>query len=141
MGLGMKVLSGAGKVVWKLGTKDNLTPATGGGLTSAVITKQINAFGYGVLGAGTALAGMAKAGLEARNRRLTGQVTYQDGLTRMAGSHTTGAVESMMRSSKGDFEAFSGMAEGVLKSTDLGRLDDYGATPQMIAALYNMGGR
>lgn len=137
MELGKKILKGA----WNFNTMDNLTPMTGGGLTSAVITKQINARGLiGFTAIGSAI-GIGKEAFAARNRRMLGKITYMDGPTRMTGSFTTGAVEGMMKASHSDYETFAGMAENVLKSPGLSRIDDYGANSAMISALYNMGGR
>lgn len=137
MGLGKKMLKGA----WNATTMDNLTPATGGGLTSAVITKQINARGFLAFSAIGGAIGIGKEALAAANRRKLGQITYQDGMTQMTNSFTTGLVPAMMKASKGDYQAFSGMAENVMKSHGLAKIDDYGANAAMISALYNMGGR
>lgn len=137
MGLGKKILKGA----WNATTMDNLTPETGGGLTSAVITKQVNGLGFGLLGLATAGFGIAKESFGAANRRKLGSITYQDGLTQMTNSFGSKAVPTMMKASKGDYQAFAGMAGNVVKSPGLNKIDDFGATPAMIAALYNMGGR
>ncbi len=137
MGLGKKMLKGA----WNFTTMDNLTPETGGGITSAIISKQINRRGAAIFGAGIALSGIAKSALEARNRRVMGYTTYQDGLARMTSSYTTGVVPAMKRASQGDYQAFAGLAEGVVRSPGLSHIDDFGANPAMISALYNMGGR
>lgn len=144
MGLGKKILHGvgkAGKGIWNATTMDNLTPTTGGGLTSAIITKQMNLGGFALYGGLTAGIGLIKEGFEASNRRRMGRVTYADGLTRMTNSYTTGAVKAMKRASQGDYQAFAGMAQNVVKSPGISRLDDFGADPAMISALYHMGGR
>lgn len=144
MGLGKKVLGGvakAGKKIWSATTMDNLTPSTGGGLTSAIIPKQVNFKGYLGLSGLVAGAGIFKEGFEASNRRKLGSVTYQDGMTRMVSSFTTGSVPAMMKASQKDYQAFAGMAQNVINSPGISHLDDFGANPAMISALYNMGGR
>lgn len=148
MGLGTKVLGGVGhasaavgKFAWKHDTMDNLPPLDGGGLSAAIIPKQINFKGFMTLSAVGAVVGIAKESLAAHNRITMGSVRYQDGLDCMTSSFTSGAVPAMMRGSKGDYQAFAGMAKKVVSSPGLGRIDDFGANPAMISALYNMGGR
>jgi hypothetical protein len=47
----------------------------------------------------------------------------------------------MHRASRGNPAVFSDMAEEVLKSDNLmGKIETYGATPELISALYGMGG-
>ena len=48
----------------------------------------------------------------------------------------------MHRVSGGNPGIFSDFAEEVVSSPGVtGKIDDYGATPELISALYNMGGR
>ena len=57
----------------------------------------------------------------------------------MTKSFNTGSVSAMHKASKGNYAAFSDMAEEVVNHTGLS-IDDYGASPALISALYNMGG-
>lgn len=68
-----------------------------------------------------------------------GRVTYANGASKMTNSFTTGVVDAMQEASRGNFEIFSDMADDVLSSPNLiSKIDDLGANPKMISALYNM---
>lgn len=132
-----KVLSGA-KAIGKALTKPN-TIENGGGLSSLLIRRRLNTAGgltaVGVVGAVT----FGSEGVKAHNTAKLGKVSYSNGMARMTNSFTTGAVPAMMKASGGNYAAFSDMAEEVV--TARMSIDDYGASPALISALYNMGGR
>ena len=68
-----------------------------------------------------------------------GRVTYADGASKMTNSFTTGVVEAMQEASRGNYDIFADMADDVLASPNLiSKIDDLGANPKMISALYNM---
>lgn len=118
--------------------------ANGGGLSSLLIPRRVNAKGAAILIGGAAVLTTGKEGLKARNVNKMGKISYMDGPARMTQSYTTGAVQAMMKASNGNYEAFSDMAEEVVNGhmNPIGAvLDDYGATPAMVASLYGMGGR
>lgn len=120
------------------------TIANGGGLSSLLIPRRVNAKGAAILIGGAAVLTTGKEGLKARNVNKMGKISYMDGPARMTQSYTTGAVQTMMKASNGNYEAFSDMAEEVINGhmNPIGAvLDDYGATPAMVASLYGMGGR
>lgn len=138
-GMAKKILKGAEKVF----TSAN-TIADGGGLSSLLVTRKVNGLGMGLIVAGGTVFNTGKEGLKARNRSRMGQISYVDGPARMTKSYTTGAVPAMMNASGGNYAVFSDMAENVVKSNGnivSSMLDDYGANPAMISALYGMGGR
>lgn len=120
------------------------TIANGGGLSSLLIPRRVNAKGAAILIGGAAVLTTGKEGLKTRNVNKMGKISYMDGPARMTQSYTTGAVQTMMKASNGNYEAFSDMAEEVVNGhmNPIGAvLDDYGATPAMVASLYGMGGR
>lgn len=120
------------------------TIANGGGLSSLLIPRRVNAKGAAILIGGAAVLTTGKEGLKARNVNKMGKISYMDGPARMTQSYTTGAVQTMMKASNGNYEAFSDMAEEVVNghmNPIEAVLDDYGATPAMVASLYGMGGR
>ena len=120
------------------------TIANGGGLSSLLIPRRVNAKGAAVLIGGAAVLTTGKEGLKTRNVNTTGKISYMDGPARMTQSYTTGAVQTMIKASNGNYEAFSDMSEEVVNGhmNPIGAvLDDYGATPAMVASLYGMGGR
>jgi hypothetical protein len=111
----------------------------GGGFSSLLIRRRLNPVGgltvMGVAGG----AALFNEGLKGRNRAALGRVSYSDGMARMTSSFTSGAVPAMYRASGGNYEVFSDMAKSVV--TTPGSIDDYGASPALISALYGMGGR
>lgn len=114
----------------------------GGGLSSLLVPRKLNATG------GLAIAGviggvsLVKEGVKSRNRAKLGKITYADGPARMTDSFTSGAVSAMKRASGGNYAVFSDMAEEVVTNSSIGgAIENYGATPELISALYRMGGR
>lgn len=92
--------------------------------------------GAGVIGVGTQLFGD-------KNANTLGRVAYAAGPARMTKAYSSGAVQTMMEASGGNYAAFADMAEEVVKGHGnvFGAvLDDYGADAKLISALYNMGG-
>lgn len=140
MAMESKILKGV-KTVGKALTSSN-TIENGGGLSSLIVRRKFNTAGgltaVGIVGGAT----LVSEGLKGHNRAKLGRVSYGDGPARMTNSFTTGAVQAMKRASGGNYAAFSDMAEEVVASPGLtGMIDDYGASPELISALYNMGGR
>lgn len=113
-----------------------------GGITALLVPKQLSPKGL-VLGTiGMGLVGIGKGMVDAASRKSYGRISYEGGMARMTGTFNSRAVESMMQGSGGNYSAFSDMAQHVVKRPGLiNALNDNGATPQMIAALYHMGGR
>lgn len=140
MPMAKKILQGA-KTVGKALTKPN-TIENGGGLSSLIVRRRVNTAG-GLTIVGTVGAfSLANEGFKGHNRAKLGKISYDDGMARMTNSFTSGAVPAMKKASGGNYEAFSDMAEEVVATPGpLGRLDDYGASPALISALYGMGGR
>ena len=140
-------MAGMTKKILKEAVEEFTSPnniANKGGLSSLLIPRKVNAKGAALLIGGAAILNTGKEGLKARNVNKMGKISYMDGPARMTKSFTSGAVPAMMKSSKGNYEAFSDMAEEVVNghlNTFGTVLDDYGATPAMIASLYGMGGR
>lgn len=94
--------------------------------------------GAQILSGGT----LSSAGIEGHSRAQYGRISYSDGMARMTNSYNSGAVQAMHRASGGNYGDFSAMAQRVVKTPGLmGGLTDTGATPQMISALYHMGGQ
>lgn len=142
MGLGKRILEGSGaisKAVFNGLTRDNLPFNEGGGFSSLIIKKTLNPAGLTLATGGMMAYSFGKGGLEAHNLKTLGRTSYS-GMTRMTSAYTSGAVEAMHRVSGGDYGAFAGMAENVVKSPGISHLDDFGANSKMISALYNMGG-
>ena len=138
-GMTKKILKGAVKTFT---SPNNLS--NGGGLSSIFMPRKLNAKGAGVLIGGALLVSATGEGLKSRNVGKMGKISYMDGPARMTKSYTSGAVPAMMNASQGNYEVFSDMAEEVVNGhmNPIGSvLDDYGATPAMIASLYGMGGR
>lgn len=128
------------KTVGKMFTKPNKV-SDGGGLSALLIPRQVNAAGASLIVGGTLLANMADTGIKTKNRAAMGRVSYSNGMARMTNSFTSGGVQAMHRASRGNPAVFSDMAEEVLKSDNLmGKIETYGATPELISALYGMGG-
>lgn len=137
MAIAKKVLKEVGEVLTKPNTIQN-----GGGLSSLIVRRRVTAAGgltaVGVVGAAT----LANEGFKGHNRAKLGRIAYGGGPARMTKSFTSGAVEAMHRASNGNYAAFSDMAEEVVTNQTLGGvIENYGATPELISALYNMGGR
>ena len=139
-----KLASGAKKVFMSLTTENKIKNADGfdGGLSSLIIPRQVNGKGIAVVAGASTLLAFGDSGIQSRNRVKMGRVSYSDGPARMTNSFTTGGVEAMKRASNGNPQVFAEMAQDVVKGTGIGGpLDTYGATPELISSLYNMGGR
>ena len=142
MAMAKKALNTLGKVDKALTSENNI--ANGGGLSSLIVPRKINAKGAALLIGGMAVFTTGKEGFKAHNANKMGKISYMDGPARMTKSYTSGVVPAMMKASNGNYAAFSDMAEEVVSGHDnvFGSiLDDYGANPAMISALYGMGGR
>lgn len=143
MAVAKKILSGvakAGKAAW-MGLSEARTIEEGG-LTALLVTRQLNPVGLGVAMVGaTALSG-GKGAIDAHSRAKYGQVSYDSGMARMTSNFQSGAVPAMMQASGGNYETFAGMAKNVVSRPGIiEKVQDNGATPEMIAALYHMGGK
>ena len=142
MAMQKKALNTLGKIGKALTTENNI--ANYGGLSSLIIPRKINAKGAALVIGGAAIFNTGKEGLKSHNVNTMGKISYMDGPARMTKSFTSGVVPAMMEASQGDYAAFSDMAEEVVNGhmNPIGAvLDDYGATPAMVASLYGMGGR
>ena len=114
----------------------------GGGLSSIIIPRQLNSGGVALVAGGAALLSLGKTGFKVHNTAKMGRVSYTDGPARMTNSFTSGAVSAMRQASGGDYVKFADMAEDIVNGPlGYGRLETYGATPELISALYGMGGR
>lgn len=129
------------KAVGKALTEPN-TIENGGGLSSYLIPRRFNAAGVVVATGGIGAVGMLNEGFKGHNKAVMGRISYGNGPARMTGSFTSRAPQAMRNISGGNYEVFSDMAEEVVTGRNLGgKLETYGATPELISALYNMGGR
>lgn len=143
MAIAKKVLGGLGKAAkgaW-MGLSESRTVADGG-LTALVVPRQLNPAGLAVATAGLTMFNMGKVGVDAHSRASMGKVVYDSGMARMTSNFQSGAVPAMMQASGGNYEVFSGMAKNVVsRGGIMGGIQDNGANPAMISALYHMGGR
>lgn len=135
-GMTKKILKTLGK---EFTTANNI--ANGGGLSSIAVPRKLSTTGgFALMGAATLGIGGYEA-VKGNSKARTGVISYGEGMSRMTNTFNTGVTEAMQRVSDGDYEVYSDMAKGVLDSGSLsGLIDDFGANPGMIAALYNMGG-
>lgn len=139
MALAKKALQGLGKVSKALTEPNTIAD---GGLSAAIIRRRFKpSTAIGIVG-GMGAVSLANEGLQGRNKATLGRVRYNGGPARMTGSYTSGAVRAMHRASGGNYGAFSDMAEEAMQGqTVSGAIETYGATPELISALYHMGGR
>lgn len=137
MAMVTKVVKGIGKAL----TEPN-TIANGGGLSSILVPRRFTAGGAAIVLGGIGSANVANEGIKARNRAKLGRISYVGGPARMTGSYTSGAVQAMHKASGGNYAVFSDMAEEMVQGPGIGGIvENYGATPELVSALYHMGGR
>lgn len=130
-----KTLKGLGKAFTTPNTIEN------GGLSALLVPRKVNAAGAGLIVGGSFFFNAGKEGVKGRNKAALGPVSYSGGPARMTQSFVSGSVQAMHDVSGGNYAAFSDMAGGVMAgSTVGGKIENYGATPELISALYNMGG-
>lgn len=135
-----KLANGAKKIFKSLTVENNIS--NGGGLSSLIIPRQVNGKGIAVIAGASTLLSLGDTGIKTRNKTKMGKVSYGDGPARMTSSFTTGAVDAMKRASGNNPQVFSEMAQDVVTGSGIGgKLETYGATPELISSLYNMGGR
>ena len=135
-----KLANGAKKIFKSLTVENNIS--NGGGLSSLLIRRQVNGKGIAVIAGASTLLSLGDTGIKTRNKTKMGRVNYGDGPARMTSSFTTGAVDAMKRASGNNPQVFSEMAQDVVTGSGIGgKLETYGATPELISSLYNMGGR
>lgn len=135
-----KLANGAKKVFKSLTVENNLK--NDGGWSSFIVPRQVNGKGIAVITGATALFTLGDTGIKTRNKTKMGRVSYGDGPARMTSSFTTGAVDAMKRASGNNPQVFSEMAQDVVTGSGIGgKIETYGATPELISSLYNMGGR
>lgn len=135
-----KLANGAKKMFKSLTVENNISD--GGGLTSLIIPRQVNGKGIAVIAGASTLLSLGDTGIKTRNKTKMGRVSYGDGPARMTSSFTTGAVDAMKRASDNNPQVFSEMAQDVVTGSGIGgKIETYGATPELISSLYNMGGR
>ena len=135
-----KLANGAKKMFKSLTVENNISD--GGGLSSLIIPRQVNGKGIAVIAGASTLLSLKDTGIKTRNKTKMGRVSYGDGPARMTSSFTTGAVDAMNRASGNNPQVFSEMAQDVVTGSGIsGKMETYGATPELISSLYNMGGR
>ena len=135
-----KLANGAKKIFKSLTVENNLK--NDGGWSSLLVRRQVNGKGIAVIAGASTLLSLGDTGIKTRNKTKMGKVSYGDGPARMTSSFTTGAVDAMKRASGNNPQVFSEMAQDVVTSRGIGgKLETYGATPELISSLYNMGGR
>ena len=135
-----KLANGAKKIFKSLTVENNLK--NDGGWSSLLMPRQVNGKGIAVIAGASTLLSLGDNGIKTRNKTKMGRVSYGDGPARMTSSFTTGAVDAMKRASGNNPQVFSEMAQDVVTSRGIsGKLETYGATPELISSLYNMGGR
>ena len=135
-----KLANGAKKIFKSLTVENNIS--NGGGLSSLIIPRQVNRKGIAVIAGASTLLSLGDTGIKTRNKTKMGRVSYGDGPARMTSSFTTGAVDAMKRASGNNPQVFSEMAQDVVTGSGIGgKIETYGATPELISSLYNMGGR
>ena len=135
-----KLANGAKKIFKSLTVENNLK--NDGGWSSLLVQRQVNGKGIAVIAGASTLLSLGDTGIKTRNKTKMGRVSYGDGPARMTSSFTTGAVDAMKRASGNNPQVFSEMAQDVVTGSGIGgKLETYGATPELISSLYNMGGR
>ena len=135
-----KLANGAKKIFKSLTVENNLK--NDGGWSSLLVPRQVNGKGIAVIAGASTLLSLGDTGIKTRNKTKMGRVSYGDGPARMTSSFTTGAVDAMKRASGNNPQVFSEMAQDVVTGSGIGgKLETYGATPELISSLYNMGGR
>lgn len=135
-----KLANGAKKMFKSLTVENNISD--GGGWSSLIIPRQVNGKGIAVIAGASTLLSLGDTGIKTRNKTKMGRVSYGDGPARMTSSFTTGAVDAMKRASDNNPQVFSEMAQDVVTGSGIGgKIETYGATPELISSLYNMGGR
>lgn len=136
MAMQSKALKGIGKALFTPNTIAN-----GGGLSSILIPYNTTVLGTVAAVGAIGMASMGAEGVKGHNRIKMGKVSYGGGPARMTGSFTSGAVEAMNNAADGNYQVFSDMASHVINKGGYGKLETYGATPELVSALYGMGGR
>lgn len=135
-----KVLKGLGKAGKALTVENRID--NGGGLSSLLVPRMVSGPGAALIVGGGAALSFGNEAIKGHNTAKLGRISYGDGMARMTKSYTTGAVQVMRAASDGNYAAFADMAEETVTSyKPLGMIDDYGATPALVSALYGMGGR
>ena len=135
-----KLANGAKKIFKSLTVENNIS--NDGGLSSLLVRRQANGKGIAVIAGASTLLSLGDTGIKTRNKTKMGKVSYGDGPARMTSSFTTGAVDAMKRASGNNPQVFSEMAQDVVTGSGIGgKIETYGATPELISSLYNMGGR
>lgn len=135
-----KLANGAKKIFKSLTVENNLK--NDGGWSSLLVPRQVNGKGIAVIAGASTLLSLGDTGIKTRNKTKMGRVSYGDGPARMTNSFTTGAVNAMKRASGNNPQVFSEMAQDVVTGSGIGgKIETYGATPELISSLYNMGGR
>ena len=135
-----KLANGAKKIFKSLTVENNLK--NDGGWSSLLVRRQVNGKGIAVIAGASTLLSLGDTGIKTRNKTKMGRVSYGDGPARMTSSFTTGAVDAMKRASGNNPQVFSEMAQDVVTGSGIGgKLETYGATPELISSLYNMGGK
>ena len=143
MAMAKKILGATAKAAKKVGMAltESRTVADGG-LTALLVPRQLNPVGLGVAMVGMTAFNAGKGTVDAHSRASMGRISYESGMDRMTSNFQSGAVPAMMEASGGRYSTFADMAKNVVtRPGPINHLQDNGATPDMIAALYHMGGR
>lgn len=117
------------------------TIANGGGFSSLLIPRKLNGLGVATLATGIGAFGLANEGLKSHNKVNLGKISYNQGPARMTNAFGSGVTRIAKKESHGDYNAYYDMMEEVVSSHGImPKIDDYGANPALISALYRMGG-
>lgn len=140
---GLGIIGGTGKVMGKFADHsrpDGWFSKAGQGWAGGDFVPRVATWrGFGVVTAGMLGVQLISDMHNNMGNVKTGRVSYADGPSKMTKPFTSGIVEAMQDASQGNYEIFSELASDVLKSPNaLARMDDLGANPKMISALYNM---
>ena len=115
------------------------TIADGGGLSSLLIPVKASPLGVGVITAGIWGASAVGDIVAGQNKKKLGRVSYQGRPARMTSGVPTQITNGIARASKGNPELAAGMIEEVMTNTSIiGKIENYGVTPQFVSAFYGM---
>ena len=139
MGLMNATLKGGAKFFDKARPNGLFTRQSKGIMHSEFAPRIFTPAGAALAIGGTMLATVGSEALDNHGKRVVGRVNY-DIPARLTSDFTSGTVEALHRASGGNYEAFADMANEIVSSPNAiqGFLDDHGANPQFIRAMYNM---
>ena len=142
MALQSKTLKNIGKALFTENTIKNAAGNSEGGLSALLVHKKFTGLGAAVALGTVGAVSTGDMMIKGHNKAKLGRISYGGGPARMTSSFTSGAVEAMNKASNGNYAVFSDIASDVMKNNSIsGAIEDYGATPELVSALYGMGGR